>query len=498
MVLALVGCVTPFPKAVHARKVPIYVWRGFPTSSPTSTPSYQPSLRPSSQPTSHPSSSPSTSWPPSHQPSYLTTINPTSTSFTKIESLKVAKPSSFAFWLIISIIGILCCSIVGSLLFLKSTRFQKPKRKEDKQSKKDKDGGWFGISPVAAAGGLLSTFLSSVPSRLEELSVYSESDSDSRSEASLRSLPYHEAPAQDSSGQPQPPCVKDNTKHANLFDFRRKRPVAENDKSIQVSPQSSQGQQPPPSDTTNTSIYGQDTEQMADQVIQEYSEEMSSAMTETWGQTFTRLSALAEETIFPVQADDCMEEVRQRKEHRRSGRHDRNRSGDRYDSCKKRSHHRSDEDVSISITTDSSESSSESDSSSSSSASKDASMSIEYSASSLSEEEYDGSHLGSVFVLPQPVASVDNSVYKSILSSLHRSAVLKPIHVTLTDKSSQHASDGFKNWQSGGSHFSLDIVAEEFEGLTMARRHRLIYMLLGNTMEKIQSLEIKAKSPSEV
>lgn len=228
---------------------------------------------------------------------------------------------------------------------------------------------------------------------------------------------------------------------------------------------------------------------------------MRGVMTETLGQAFTRLGALVEDTIFPVTADDRMEEDRdrQRQDNRESRRHDRNRSGDRYCSGNKQSHHRSDQDNSISITTDSSGSNFEADSSSSS-ASRDRFESFEY-ASSLSEEEYENfaTPSSSVAMMPQHVASYDKSVYKTILSSLHSSAVLKPIHVTLTDNSSQHGSAGCKNWQSqSGSHFSLDIIAEEFEGLTMARRHRLIYMLLGNTMDKIYSLEINAKSPSEV
>jgi BolA protein len=42
------------------------------------------------------------------------------------------------------------------------------------------------------------------------------------------------------------------------------------------------------------------------------------------------------------------------------------------------------------------------------------------------------------------------------------------------------------------------VVAEAFEELALVKRHQLIYMLLGDIMEKIHALEIKAKSPSEV
>ncbi|KAL3801988.1 hypothetical protein HJC23_010332 [Cyclotella cryptica] len=89
-------------------------------------------------------------------------------------------------------------------------------------------------------------------------------------------------------------------------------------------------------------------------------------------------------------------------------------------------------------------------------------------------------------------------MYNAILSKLM--TVLKPMSITLTDNSSQHAEHGgSKGWaESGESHFSLEVVAEAFEGLSLVKRHKLIYMLLGDIMQKIHALEIKAKTPSEV
>jgi sulfur transfer protein SufE/stress-induced morphogen len=89
-------------------------------------------------------------------------------------------------------------------------------------------------------------------------------------------------------------------------------------------------------------------------------------------------------------------------------------------------------------------------------------------------------------------------MYNTILSTLI--GVLKPTSIKLVDNSSQHAGHaGSKGWaESGESHFALEIVADAFEGLSLVKRHKLIYMLLGDTMEKIHALEIKAKSPSEL
>lgn len=89
-------------------------------------------------------------------------------------------------------------------------------------------------------------------------------------------------------------------------------------------------------------------------------------------------------------------------------------------------------------------------------------------------------------------------MYNTIMTTLI--TILKPTSITLTDNSSQHAGHaGSKGWEeSGESHFALEIVAEAFEGLSLVKRHQLIYMLLGETMDKIHALEIKAKSPAEM
>jgi len=88
-------------------------------------------------------------------------------------------------------------------------------------------------------------------------------------------------------------------------------------------------------------------------------------------------------------------------------------------------------------------------------------------------------------------------MYNEILSKLI--AVLKPAAIRLVDNSDQHAGHaGSKGWEeSGESHFALEIVSEAFGGLAAVKRHQLIYMLLGETMEKIHALQISAKTPEE-
>ena len=89
-------------------------------------------------------------------------------------------------------------------------------------------------------------------------------------------------------------------------------------------------------------------------------------------------------------------------------------------------------------------------------------------------------------------------MYNEIMAKLI--AVLKPTSITLTDNSDQHAGHaGSKGWEeSGESHFALEIVSGAFEGLAAVKRHQLVYVLLGETMEKIHALQISARTPEEV
>lgn len=89
-------------------------------------------------------------------------------------------------------------------------------------------------------------------------------------------------------------------------------------------------------------------------------------------------------------------------------------------------------------------------------------------------------------------------MYNEIMSKLI--TTLKPTHIELVDNSDQHAGHaGSKGWEeSGESHFALTIVAEAFDGVALVKRHQLVYLLLGETMQKIHALQISAKTPSEM
>ena len=74
---------------------------------------------------------------------------------------------------------------------------------------------------------------------------------------------------------------------------------------------------------------------------------------------------------------------------------------------------------------------------------------------------------------------------------------LSPLQIRILDESAHHA--GHAGAREGGqSHFRLEIVARQFEGLNRVARHRLIYQALGNAFsEGLHALQIIAKAPGE-
>jgi BolA protein len=73
----------------------------------------------------------------------------------------------------------------------------------------------------------------------------------------------------------------------------------------------------------------------------------------------------------------------------------------------------------------------------------------------------------------------------------------KPISCQLQDDSASHA--GHAGAASGGSHYSLRIVSQKFDGLNRISRHRLVYDAVGDMMHtEIHALVIVALTPSEM
>jgi BolA protein len=75
-------------------------------------------------------------------------------------------------------------------------------------------------------------------------------------------------------------------------------------------------------------------------------------------------------------------------------------------------------------------------------------------------------------------------------------STLNPKTIEVIDNSMAHA--GHSGAQSGGGHFHVKIVSEQFDGKSMVQRHQLIYTALGDMMKKeIHALGIEAYAPTE-
>ncbi|HWJ07332.1 MAG TPA: BolA family protein [Steroidobacteraceae bacterium] len=74
---------------------------------------------------------------------------------------------------------------------------------------------------------------------------------------------------------------------------------------------------------------------------------------------------------------------------------------------------------------------------------------------------------------------------------------LQPVELEIVDDSHLHA--GHAGAADGRGHFSVRVVAERFAGLTVVRRHRLVYEAVGDLMTTdIHALSIRALAPDEV
>jgi BolA family transcriptional regulator, general stress-responsive regulator len=74
---------------------------------------------------------------------------------------------------------------------------------------------------------------------------------------------------------------------------------------------------------------------------------------------------------------------------------------------------------------------------------------------------------------------------------------LAPSHLIVTNDSAKHRGHAGDDG-SGESHFSVEIVAESFAGMSRLERQRAVNTALGELMrERIHALSIKAKAPGE-
>jgi len=75
-------------------------------------------------------------------------------------------------------------------------------------------------------------------------------------------------------------------------------------------------------------------------------------------------------------------------------------------------------------------------------------------------------------------------------------AAFAPTALDIEDDSAKHA--GHAGARSGGGHFNVRIVSQEFSGKSLVQRHRMVYDALGDAMQQdIHALSIQAKALDE-
>ena len=71
---------------------------------------------------------------------------------------------------------------------------------------------------------------------------------------------------------------------------------------------------------------------------------------------------------------------------------------------------------------------------------------------------------------------------------------MNAIHLEIIDETHKHAG----HTQSNGGHFKLHIISDDFEGMSLIERYRLIYSVLGDMIKnEIHALSIHAQTSSE-
>tara|TARA_B110000971_G_scaffold183540_1_gene190973 strand:+ start:1325 stop:1591 length:267 start_codon:yes stop_codon:yes gene_type:complete len=76
-----------------------------------------------------------------------------------------------------------------------------------------------------------------------------------------------------------------------------------------------------------------------------------------------------------------------------------------------------------------------------------------------------------------------------------RLAFLNPTFFSLENESAMHVGHA---GNTGGSHFNVKIISEQFNGKSRMERHRMIYKALGDLFKnKIHALSIKATTEKE-
>lgn len=86
---------------------------------------------------------------------------------------------------------------------------------------------------------------------------------------------------------------------------------------------------------------------------------------------------------------------------------------------------------------------------------------------------------------------------KTIDKIAARLSALEPLEIDVTDDSAAHR--GHAGAASGGGHYQLRLISARFAGQSRLARHRLVYDLLAELMQReIHALAMNLLAPDEV
>ncbi|KAI0630384.1 bola-like protein [Trametes polyzona] len=97
-------------------------------------------------------------------------------------------------------------------------------------------------------------------------------------------------------------------------------------------------------------------------------------------------------------------------------------------------------------------------------------------------------------------ASSGGPVERAIRAKL--TDLLKPSQLDITNDSWQHRHHAAMRAEGGGNgetHFTINVVSEEFQGKNTMQRHRMIYSALSEELSAgLHALSLKTKTPVEI
>ncbi|KAG0575587.1 hypothetical protein M758_5G016000 [Ceratodon purpureus] len=98
---------------------------------------------------------------------------------------------------------------------------------------------------------------------------------------------------------------------------------------------------------------------------------------------------------------------------------------------------------------------------------------------------------------PKAESAEITTVKDSITSKLTER--LSPVELEVEDVSHQHAGHAGAPRGSSETHFNVKVISEAFQGLSLVKRHRLIYGLLQEELQNgLHALSLITKTPAEV